>query len=151
MALPPLSIKYRKSALYGFFILALAVVGINIIGLILSGLAGSSVGFPAAAFAVLVLGIIIWRMGGMIRNPPLVLTFTSEGLQLHRRRPVFIPWKEVARWKIRTYKNNDTLVIRTTMGKKYSVGISWLTFSSGSIQELMGTYIRMPGPGGFQN
>src|ERR1700760_2564945 len=140
MALPPLEIKYRKSALYGFFILALVVVGVNIIGLILSGMAGSSVGLLAVAFPVLILVIVIWRMSGMIRNPPLVLTFTSEGLQLHRRRPVFIPWREVAKWGVRTYKNNDTLVIRTTMGKKYSVGITWLTFSSSNIQELMGTY-----------
>jgi uncharacterized membrane protein len=151
MALPPLEIKYRKSALYGFFALALAIVGVNVVVLALSGTARSAAGMLVTAFPVLILGIIIWRIGGMIRNPPLVLTFTSEGLHLHRRRPVFIPWPDVAQWKMRTYKGNDTLVVRTITGKKYSVGISWLTASSGFIQELMRSYIRMPGPGGFRN
>ena len=133
------------------FVLGLLVAGGNLIILRLSGAARSPGGLLATAFAVLILGVVIWVMSRMIRNPGPVLTFTSEGLRLHRRRQVFIPWRDIAEWKIRTYKSNDTLVIRTITGSKYSVGITWLTLPSSAVQELMARYIRMPGPGGYRN
>jgi hypothetical protein len=150
MALPPVALRYRKSvrylayAFFGFmFILPTYMIffsGAVQIGTLL---------YVNYAVMSLILALGLVFVHKRMKDPRPVLVFSSEGLQMPRRKNRFIPWGEVTEWKIRTHKSNHRLVVRTREGRT-GIDVTWLDRDIAGIKALMQTYIRQPGPGGFQ-
>jgi hypothetical protein len=150
MALPPMEIRYSRRAFYlVIFFCMLWVVLMTGMTYFLSRDLHTMIPYFTHSIMILTVGIILgWATRTLWDNRP-VLTFHSHGLQLHGRKQIFIAWGAITKWKIRSTKGGYYLDIRTADQKK-SIPLNMLERSSKTIEELMQTYIRQPGPGGFQ-
>ncbi|MBS1606535.1 MAG: hypothetical protein JST42_28015 [Bacteroidetes bacterium] len=147
MAVPRIEVRYRKKAFYLF--IAIAILPMALTGYAVVSARPSWLLFLPCLVAFVVVFFVFRRLILMTRSETPVLIFESHALTVNFRRPRTIPWSSITGWKIRTYKANDTLVIRTGSGK-ISVQLTWLDVPAREIKMLMETYIREPGPGGFR-
>jgi hypothetical protein len=143
MALPPMELRYRSSAVY--FILTVS-------GFIFVVLVGSLFLSPpiwqtylAEVPAILLMLYVTTLLVRKYRSDLPILIFESHALTVNDRKARMIPWSAITEWKISTYKNSHHLIIRTS-SEKTKVEISWLQVNTATIRSLMETYIRQPGP-----
>jgi len=149
MALPPTELRYRKSMRY--FILI--VSGFILITLPLTFMSGGSAKATPFAYLVGSASVILlvfvsqWLYRRASSKEP-VLIFRSDGLQVVTKNNRLIQWGEITEWKIRRYKSSHSLIVYTRE-RTTRIDITWLDLPVKEIEELVRTYIRQPGPGGF--
>ena len=147
MALPPTEIWYSKYAPYHMAGAAVVIVAP------LSGvLIAVHTRWEMYLLYIVCVGIIAlmafrFFRKFFFRKPVLVLE--SDALTINQRGSKIILWSEITEWKIKIYKSNKRLFIRTSSGK-VNVTISMLDRPVREITELLETYIREPGPGGVK-
>lgn len=150
MALPPLDIRYSKYAFYPFIGMSIGMIGTMTWLVFFTIPAPLSTLLWITYFINLAVNIFIirWLWKRSRRNEP-VLTFSPEGLTVHRRKQRYIPWSSITGWKIVFSKSTHVLIIRHQSGK-VRISLGMLELSPGNIRELIQSYIRQPGPGGFK-
>ncbi|MBN9381858.1 MAG: hypothetical protein J0H74_13895 [Chitinophagaceae bacterium] len=144
MALPPKEVRYRKNTFYLF--LAIAIIPMAIVSCAVFTAKPFWLLYVSYIFTLLMMFFIFRHLILKTRSNTPVLIFESHALTINSRRTRTIPWSAITQWKIKSYKGNDALIIRTFSGK-VSVQITWLELSTSEIKWLMESYIRQPGPG----
>ena len=149
MAIPPMELRYRKSLSYfvlGLFGLFFITTPFTIF--VSGGTKTGPMVYLTCVASMILLAFIGLRMYRRVSSREPVLVFTSEGLSIPVKNNQFIQWGAITKWKIRNEKSSQYLIIYTSQGKT-RIDITWLDLPVKEIQQLMGSYIRQPGPHGF--